>query len=69
MSVGDLFPDEVTTQYVVIADVLRPDGSRALRIASGDASGDTLPWWSLEGLIGAAQQVCAAAEFEPGDQT
>jgi hypothetical protein len=60
VSVEDLFEGQVLTQYVVIAEVLDESGERGLRMTSGDASGQLLPWWTLEGLIAAAGQVCAS---------
>lgn len=62
--IDGVFPGQVVTQYVVIAELLQHDGTRCLRLATGDASGASLPWWTLEGMIGAAQQICDAAPLE-----
>lgn len=60
MTVDHLFPDGMVTQYVVIAEVLSEDGERSFQMRNADASGQGLPWWTVEGLLAAAVQTYAA---------
>ena len=60
MSVDDLFPDGMVTQYVVIAEVLSEDGERWFQMKNAGADGQGLPWWTVEGLLNAAVQTYEA---------
>lgn len=41
----------VLTGFVTIAEYVSPSGQRWLRFIGGDASGDSLAWWTAQGWM------------------